>query len=144
MKSFLLLCLLIPALLVEASYIEVHETDVVAATLILEAGGEYHKGAMEAVNEVIENRARNRNKNQGVVCLQKYQFSCWNSVDVLDTIAKAKNHPRWNEAVQIVTSKIKTNYTNGADHYHADYCNPYWVPGMSKTTKIGLHIFYKS
>ena len=52
-------------------------------------------------------------------------------------------HPRWGEALRIVQSPT-TNYTKGADHYHADYIkNPYWTKSMTVTTKIGLHIFYK-
>jgi len=35
-------------------------SDIVAATLILEAGGEYASGSMEAVHEVIINRSLKR------------------------------------------------------------------------------------
>ncbi len=39
------------------SHLSVNASEIVAATLILEAGGEYALGSMEAVNEVILNRA---------------------------------------------------------------------------------------
>ena len=105
------------------SHLSVNASEIVAATLILEAGGEYATGSMEAVNEVIRNRAAKRKLTTREVCLQRKQFSCWNSGRIDQLLAKAKRHPRFNEALSIVTGS-PTNYTGGADHYHADYCNP--------------------
>jgi spore germination cell wall hydrolase CwlJ-like protein len=120
----------------------VHANDIVATTIILEAGGEYHVGALESVYEVIMTRAKKRNKTPAQVCLQKWQFSCWNEADVLDNIAKAKKHPRWQIAYNVIGTN--TNYTNGADHYYADYIDaPYWAASMTQTVKIGKHIFFK-
>ena len=120
-----------------------YDQTVVAATLILEAGGEYEEGSLEAVYEVIYNRAIKQSKSFSEICLAYKQFSCWNDKDVMENIEKASNHPRWSEAMKIAYSDPKTNYTNGADHYHADYVNPYWTKSLVKTTKIGRHIFYK-
>jgi len=125
-----------------ASNLSVNASEIVAATLILEAGGEYASGSMEAVNEVIRNRAAKRKLTTKQVCLQRKQFSCWNSGRIDQLLAKAKRHPRFIEAMAIVTGS-PTNYTGGADHYHADYCNPYWASSMKKTCTIGKHIFYK-
>ena len=49
----------------------VFENNIVTATIILEAGGEYHVGALEAVHEVIINRAKKRNLTPAEVCLQR-------------------------------------------------------------------------
>ena len=118
--------------------------DIVATTLILEAGGEYSLGAMEAVHEVIYNRSIKRNKSMSEVCLQKWQFSCWNDKDIDQNIAKAKKHPRWSKAMKIVNTAEMTNYTYGADHYYADYIKPpYWAKSITRTTQIGRHIFFK-
>jgi len=119
------------------------DQEVVAATLIMEAGGEYDKGALEAVYEVIHNRAKKRGTQYSDECLRRLQFSCWNGIKVEDGIAKASKHPRWNEAMKIASSKPKTNYAKGADHYHADYVNPYWAKKLQKTSTVGRHIFYK-
>ena len=108
------------------SNLSVNASEIVAATLILEAGGEYALGSMEAVNEVIRNRASKRKLMPWQVCLQR----------------KAKAHPRFIEAMVIVNG-APTNYTGGADHYHADYCDPYWASSMKKTCTIGKHLFYK-
>ena len=118
------------------------DDEVVIATIILEAGGEYHVGALEGVYEVIMTRADKRKKTPAEVCLQKWQFSCWNGMVIEDQIAKAKKHPRWKIAKNILGSD--TNYVKGADHYHADYIDdPYWAKSLTKTVKIGKHIFYK-
>lgn len=115
---------------------------IIAATLILEAGGERADGAMEAVNEVICTRAWKRDLTRREVCLQRMQFSCWNSGKINILVAKAKRHVRYSEALKIVNGGI-TNYTSHADHYHADYCSPYWAASLTRTVKIGRHIFYK-
>ena len=131
MKTFRII--LITAL-TALSNLSANQSEIVTATLILEAGGEHAEGAMQAVHEVILNRAVKRRLTSKQVCLQRKQFSCWNSGKIATLLAKAKRHPRWHEALTIVHS---------ADHYHADYCNPYWASSMQKTCKIGRHIFYK-
>ena len=73
-----------------ASHLSVNASEIVAATLILEAGGEYATGSMEAVNEVIRNRAAKRKLTTKQVCLQRKQFSCWNSGRIDQLLAKAK------------------------------------------------------
>jgi spore germination cell wall hydrolase CwlJ-like protein len=118
------------------------QSEIVTATIVLEAGGEYSEGAMHAVHEVIVNRSAKRQLTLAEVCLQPFQFSCWNGAEVADQIIKAKRHPRWREAFAITLQPV-TRYTGGADHYHADYCNPYWNKYMKVTAKIGRHIFYK-
>ena len=117
-------------------------SEIVTATIVLEAGGEYSEGAMHAVHEVIVNRSAKRQLTLAEVCLQPFQFSCWNGAEVASQIIKAKRHPRWREAFAITLQPV-TSYTGGADHYHADYCNPYWNKYMKVTAKIGRHIFYK-
>ena len=120
-----------------------YDQTIVAATLIMEAGGEYYEGSLEAVYEVIYNRAIKKNQSFSEVCLAPKQFSCWNGKDIMSAVEKASQHPRWNEAMKIAYEDPKTNYTMGADHYHADYVRPYWADSLTRTVKIGLHIFYK-
>lgn len=139
MKTLTLLTLILATCSVSAYTDE----EVIASTLILEAGGEYAEGSMEAVYEVICNRAYKRNLTRSEVCLQRKQFSCWNSGKLDKLVAKAKKHSRYGYALAIVNGLRITNYTNESDHYHADYCNPYWASSMTVTTKIGRHIFYK-
>ena len=130
-------------LIISAVCLNAHSDEqIIAATLILEAGGEYTKGSMESVHEVICTRAWKRELTRREVCLQRMQFSCWNSGKIDKLVAKAKLHSRYAEALRIVNGNM-TDFTGGADHYHADYCSPYWAPSLTRTTKIGRHIFYK-
>lgn len=122
----------------------IRASDIRAATLILEAGGEYHVGSMEAVNEVILNRAARRKLSPDEVCLQPRQFSCWNNITITRGLEIARAHPRFEEALKIVGS-AKTDHVAGADHYHAtNIKEPRWARGMIRTRTIGRHTFYKS
>ena len=142
MKKLVIAIIIIYSLFFICCYADYDQT-FEATTIILEAGGEYDEGSLEAVYEVIYNRAIKQSKSFSEICLANKQFSCWNDKDIMENIEKASNHPRWNEAMKIAYSDPKSNYTNGADHYHADYVNPYWAKSLVKTTKIGRHIFYK-
>ena len=77
------------------SHLSVNASEIVAATLILETGGEYTTGSMDAVNEVIRNRAAQRKLNTRQVCLQRKQFSCWRCCNDERQLATAKRRPRF-------------------------------------------------
>jgi len=117
---------------------------IVASTLILEAGGESARGAMEAVCEVISNRAIKRNLSLREVCLQPNQFSCWKSKRYDILIDHAKKHPKYNKALNIVRLKPNNNITKGADHFTRYDSKPYWAKYMTLTIVIGNHAFYRS
>jgi N-acetylmuramoyl-L-alanine amidase len=123
---------------------EFDHRDIIAATLILEAGGEKDSNAMIAVYEVIRNRAEKSGQHMMVEIFRRKQFSCWNNIPQRKHLfKKAQQHPKYKIAYQIVDRDEKTNVTNGATHYHADYVLPYWASTMTKTVTIGKHIFYK-
>lgn len=123
----------------QTATVTVSRGEIVAATLILEAGGEADPRALAAVREVIANRAKN--KTEISVCLAPKQFSCWNKISVERGIEIAKQHPKWPQALALV--KQQTNYTNGATHYHAKKVSPSWAKKLVVTKEIGHHVFYK-
>ena len=52
----------------------------------------------------------------------------------------------WEEAVRIAQSTLDDqgeDPTHGALFYHATYVEPVWAKRMTKTRKIGRHIFFK-
>lgn len=141
--SLLILCLAVVfSSKVVAGY---SEQEIVAATLIMEAGGEHHKYGMIAVYEVIQNRASVANKTFSQICLARKQFSCWNGItDISKTIAKAKKHTKWNDAMRVVINNLNIKYTRGATHYHSNKINPpSWSKKMICIGSIGNHIFYR-
>lgn len=139
LKQLFAFALLASALNAQSATVEISQSEIVAATLILEAGGESDSHAMAAVREVIANRAKN--KTEISVCLAPKQFSCWNKVSTERGIEIAKRHPKWRDALSLV--KNKSNYTNGATHYHSLKVSPSWAKELTQTVKIGNHIFYK-
>lgn len=142
--ALVLLVSTVTAKTTKVNHPEVGNAEVVAATLILEAGGERDSRAMSAVMEVIHNRAVKRGLTYEQVCLQRLQFSCWNGVKVSTGISKAKKHTKWGQALRIASSKVVTNYARGADHYHTLTVKPSWRLSFSQTAVIQNHIFYRS
>ena len=123
--------------------VSISKTEIVAATLILEAGGEKDFRAMSAVAEVIYNRSISRKLSPAQICLQRKQFSCWNGKDVQSGIDKAKKHKKWPNALQIAQNLGSTNYTKNAQFYHTIQINPSWNKKMLATVTIENHKFYK-
>lgn len=134
------------------------KTNVIAAVIILEAGGEGVNG-MKAVAEVIYNRAvavqglaAKKGKAVGILDAQyavvtaKKQFSCLNDMTPSQAIAKTSQHSSWIFAERIVLDTKKSavsNLTSGANHYCRFDCFPKWRDDNKMTVRIGAHVFFK-
>ena len=105
---------------------------------------------MIAVAEVVINRAEDTRWPDDIckVVNQHHQFSYThdglsNNPDsyheVLDQIA-------WADAKFIAPLVLSGKVSIGleADHYHANYVSPYWVPRFVFEKQIGDHLFYTS
>jgi len=117
---------------------------VVALTILAESRGEGRDG-MAAVSCVIAQRAINRNLTPEQVCLQEWQFSCWNgkSKSDLEHLYKTPQakYALYLEANIDRMNRAKVGY---ADHYYASYIKPpYWAKGRKPVAQLGKHIFYK-
>ncbi len=117
---------------------------LIAATLVLEAGGELDYRSMSAVYEVVVNRSHTRNISLREVVLAPRQFSVWNNPENhINMMRIAKDHPKWEQACLIVVSP-PTLYTQGSDHYHTLHSSPSWSHVYHKIVLIGNHQFYRS
>ena len=117
---------------------------VVALTILAEARGEGRDG-MSAVACVIAQRSLNRNLTPEQVCLQKWQFSCWNgkSEQDLDHLYKSPMAD-WALYLEENIHSMNRAKVGFADHYYADWIKaPYWATGRTPTITIGKHLFYK-
>lgn len=134
-----------PPALIQRAEASVTNLDVIATTLIGEAGGEGEKG-MHAVMNVIMNRVKNSNdpvRAAVAAVLKPKQFSMFNnytlgSSDIKDIINKAKQHSKWNMAQELALkglSKKLEDITDGATHYHVSR-------GISKVTPKWSHPKY--
>ena len=116
------------------------QTEIVAATLILEAGVDGSIG-LECVNEVVHNRARLRRQSLTAVCLARKQFSAWNRRRVEAGVALAKQSTLWREALRIVAAE-PTKHVGLATHYYAHQrkADPWKLPVIAV---VGRHTFCK-
>ncbi|MEP7211092.1 MAG: cell wall hydrolase [Alphaproteobacteria bacterium] len=125
------------------------ELDCLAKAVYYEARSEPTRGQL-AVAEVVMNRV-NDSRFPKTVCGVVYQgqtrevgcqftFTCDGSLRI------APSGPAWDRARDIalhVAMGLNKPVTNHATHYHTDYVNPYWSPGMVETAEVGQHIFYR-
>lgn len=122
------------------------ELNVLAATIYAEARGEPDEGQVW-VAWVIKNRARAGRSYWGYsiqqVCLQPWQFECWNGVDSIVIYEEYA----FNKALQIAQSVINSpvDPTGGCDHYNnPDKENADWVRNVDQIRRINNHVFYRS
>lgn len=120
---------------------------VVADTLYLEARGEKPCG-LRAVATVIYNRAQNTGKTFEAVCLQPFQFSCWNASKTLKITPKTCSDA---EAYRLCLTIEKELLTDNFEplgewthYYNPRLCSPKWARGEQNKTQIGNHIFLKT
>jgi N-acetylmuramoyl-L-alanine amidase len=155
-----------PPAIIQKAEAPVTNLDVIATTLIGEAGGEGEQG-MHAVMNVIMNRTKGSAdpvKTAVANVLKPKQFSMYNSytlgnTDIREIINKAKQHPRWKLAEEIALKGLSgklNDITNGATHYHVSKgkskVTPKWthpsVGGKNLqavvTNTIGAHTFLKN
>lgn len=129
------------------------EIQTFARTIYGEARGEYKgygRKALEAVGLVIMNRAKQRKQSITTVCLQPYQFSCWNVDDpnrkkILDVTTSDSIFMVCLEVANKIIAGQINDFLNGANHYYSDTMKqpPYWAKGQKPVAKIGHHIFFK-
>ncbi|MEJ1157828.1 cell wall hydrolase [Prosthecomicrobium sp. N25] len=127
------------------------EQKCLAEAIYFEARGESERG-QAAVAQVVLNRVKNPAYPDticGVVYQQEddrnrcqFSFAC-------DGRPEAINEPEaWKRAVEIAreVTEGRTYVAEVGDstHYHADWVAPGWRRGMTRLTKIGVHVFYRT
>ena len=121
------------------------ETKIVAITILAEARGEGEAG-MYAVGACIAQRAFERKKTPQEICLQKFQFSCWNGKKLsdLEHLLKTKE-AKYDIMVAKNVKQLSRDFIGYANHYHATWMKkpPYWAKGKKPVKIIGQHAFYK-
>ena len=124
--------------------------ECLAEALYFEARGETVKGQF-AVAEVIMNRVKSGRFPDSICGVikqgtgKKYQcqftYTC-------DGVPERIHEPRAWERVgkvarAILDGRAPMNLTDGATHYHTTAVNPRWSRTYTKTTAIGVHLFYR-
>ncbi|MEO0497147.1 MAG: cell wall hydrolase [Pseudomonadota bacterium] len=122
-----------------------------AEGIYFEARGEPVRG-QAAVAQVILNRVRNP-AFPGTICGVVYQNRNWRNRcqfsfacdRIRDRIGNPKLYRDIVEVASATTSgKIWLDEVGSSTHYHATYVRPRWARKMTRLTRIGKHIFYRS
>ena len=126
--------------------------DILTACLVGEAGGEGPRG-MQAVMNVIVNRAGGDYRKFSAVALRPKQFSMFNratgrspSKTVAQVVDLYRRHPLWAQAhlyVRHAVAGTLPDVTSKAKFYHAQQVSPKWANPKNRTTQVGKHLFYK-
>ena len=132
---------------------DVSNEEVIAATLIGEAGGEGADG-IQAVLNVLQNRAKKRNSSVAREALRPKQFSMWNPIyskkkSQRQIVDQFKVHKYYEDILKALKrydpDKIKfKDITSGATHYYAhNKVLPFWAKKKTwqKIKQIGNHTF---
>lgn len=132
--------------------VALQDAEIVAQTLWGEARGEGEAG-MRGVASVIRNRLSRQyrgKKTLGAVCVDPFQFSCWNSGDAnrrkLDDVLRSPDNAfrlAQDIAKELLGSTL-ADTTNRATHYFATSIRtrPSWARGKTPCARIGGHEFY--
>lgn len=135
----------------------VSESTLLACNIYHESRGEFYKTKFKAgvsVGLVTLNRARATNKTIKQVILEPNQFS-WTLGDKRIKIRNQYDKQSWLESKKIAKLVLQlknapegvysyADITNGALYYHEKHSKPKWRKDMTKTAKIGSHVFYKT
>jgi spore germination cell wall hydrolase CwlJ-like protein len=130
---------------------EPSQRDVVAMTILGEARGE-GKAGMYAVACVIAQRSIEWKRNgksitPKQVCLQEWQFSCWNKNDPnrkkLPTLLKTHQHAAYAKLLATNINNLQRSYVSNADHYCHVNTHNYWTRTSAPIKVIGKHKFFK-
>lgn len=121
---------------------KIENKDLIISVLLAEATGEGQKG-IEAVWEVINNRAKQQNKSIISIITARKQFSCLNNTTPSALIQQKSKDKNWKLAEKIVNSPL-TNHTKNSNHYYSIIIPaPYWAKNNKFVCQIGKHRFYK-
>ncbi len=120
------------------------EQDCLANAVYFEARGESLEGQL-AVAEVVLNRM-NSGRYPTTICGVVTQPAQFSFVRNRRIPAANRGSEAWTKAVavaRIAQDRTTQQLTNDVLWYHADYVSPSWGRRLNRTTKIGLHIFYR-
>jgi|GEM_PF-6977433 len=126
------------------------ELQCLAEAIYFEARSEGYSGQL-AVAQVVLNRVENGFYPDSV-CGVVYQGpldgkgGCQFTFTCDGAMEQQLQARLWNDAervAEIAMMGAGSDLTRSATHYHADYVNPFWAANLTKTIKIGTHIFYR-
>lgn len=122
------------------------QIECLAQNIYHEARGEPKLGQV-AVTNVVMNRVDDQRfpSNPCSVIMQRNRNGC--QFTWVCQNKRVKNWAKYNKCLEIAKDVYIgeiDDVTNGAQFYHATYVRPFWSRIFERTTKIGLHVFYRA
>jgi spore germination cell wall hydrolase CwlJ-like protein len=142
---------IILAIIVIASFVSMGNAQTsreLTATCLIREAGTYGE-CMASVMHVIANRSKSSTYDGFKSVITKpHQFCSIHKQDSMTIFMKAKNHPRWSEALRLVDLAKENNLpnteANSATHFfNPKMASPKWAKSMTFVARIGNHDFYK-
>lgn len=127
-------------------------SDLPAAVLVAEAGGEGEDGLCAVAEVIAERRRQILSQRPSAtafdVVTRPGAFSCLNNEARYNPLIKRHlNHPRYKEARELVrlidAGKLPSEFTKKADHFCHKDIRPKWALGLKPTAVIENHAFYR-
>ncbi len=139
-----------PSLSASPNRIKNLQTQVIAAVIVTEAGGEGQAG-MRAVASVINNRAQASGQSPYFLVTRPGQFDgiraiVKNEIRAEDFVIKCASHPRWAYSMLLaekVNAGTMPDTVYGSTHFHNLSLTPYWAKIFPFKVQIGRHRFYR-
>ena len=147
----------------QALLAQLNDDAILALTLFGEARSEPIEGQV-AVGSVIANRASDSKQRWGTsirgVCLQPFQFSCWNVIGgdknyarlfamakALATNSPEMKHPAMEQCAWTslgISRRALMDRVKGANHYHTSALTPRpaWAQKHTPVIQVHRHVFY--
>ena len=129
------------------------ELKCLATAIYFEARGEPEDGQL-AVAQVVLNRVKNPTypnticgvvyQNQSKRNRCQFSFACDGRPD------RVTDNAAWTKAEELARNSVEDQKATfieevgSATHYHATYVKPRWASRMTRTDRIGRHIFYNT
>ena len=125
------------------------DQQLLAATMVAEAGGEGSNG-MIAVGNVVKNRittGRGPGSTVSSVIMAPSQFSAWNNQDPNAYVSTVQNTPTYqtayNLAGQVLSGQVGDNTNGATSYYNPKLASPAWGNSGTVTATLGNHTFLK-
>ena len=123
--------------------------ECLAAAVYYEAAGERREG-QQAVAQVVLNRVRHP-AFPASICAVVFQGAtretgCQFTFTCDGSLMRAPSRAAWSGARTIANEALSGSVfapVGMATHYHTEYVVPYWSTTLSKSAKLGTHIFYR-
>ncbi len=125
------------------SNVKVNPTELTAAILVAEAGGEGTTG-MKAVMEVIRTRINQKHTSMYNIVTEKHAFSSFTKYhkNPQAFVNIYKKHKLFSNAMWIVNNYKGYSLTKGSNYYHEKTVHPNWSKGEVPSAIIGKHLFF--